>query len=464
MGVKIIDHSIIKQNIIFRLLVVYGVMLIGIGFLADSFSDIYIGLTKIVLSPSNLVSDYIQIGGIGSAFVNSGVLTLFSLLILRKYQYSVTSLTISVIMMLSGFSFFGKNVMNSLPIILGALLFIKITHSEHQDNIVVGLLGTCLSPLVSIIFLNNSLLYKVLSFFVGILIGFIIVPIFNYLTNHTKGLNLYNMGFSAGIIGMFGNLLTRKILQIQIVPHLFQTTYSKDLVVILSILFSIVLSASVYGLLTTQDFFIEKGVLHCIQKNKFFSLFEIVKLLKFSIYGFFSLFIITTLEVPLSGPVVGTIITFAGFSMYDFGFMHYFFPASGAMLVSYFIFNDVTSTTNIVIIFFASTLSPYTRSSGFIAGFFAGGIFSVISRKIGILHAGINLYNSGFAGGITVILFYLLDTIYRNKFSANRLISLFTEIENMINGMKERSREEFKKVILCKIQINQFVDKDGIDI
>lgn len=251
MGAEEIDEAMVKQKLIFYLLIAYGVLLRIIGGLADSIQDIFLGLLKIVRSPSNLVSDYIQIAGVGATFVNSGTVTLLSLFILRKYQYSVSSLTISVIMMLSGFSFFGKNLMNSIPIILGALLYIKMIHSKQQEDVVVGLLGTCLSPLVSVIFLNNSLLYKIISFFVGLFIGFIIVPLFNYMKKHTRGLNLYNMVFSAGIVGMLGNLITRKVLQIKIIAHSFHTTYSHDLFIILVILFSTVFVVAFYGLLVT---------------------------------------------------------------------------------------------------------------------------------------------------------------------------------------------------------------------
>ena len=460
---KDFNLSVVKQNLIFYLLIAYGAILILIGLLADSINDIFVGLIKIVLSPSNLVSDYIQIAGVGATFINSGSLTLLSLLILRRYQYSVTSLTISVIMMLSGFSFFGKNLLNSIPIILGALLYIKITHSEQQEDVVVGLLGTCLSPLVSIIFLNNSISYKIVSFLAGLFIGFVIVPIFNYMKNHTRGLNLYNMGFSAGIVGVAGNLITRKILQIKIIPHSFHTTYSNDLFIILVILFSTVFTVSIYGLLMTQHISIKNRSLVCTQQSKIFTFYDIWKLVKFSLYGFFALITIKFLGVQLSAPVVGTIITFAGFSMYDFNFVNYFVPATGAMSASYLIYGDITSTTSIVIIFFASTLSPYAQKSGMLASLFAGGVFSIISREIGVLHAGINLYNCGFAGGITVLLFYFFNYLLRTKLLKYKLIDLLLNQEKLSKDLKTSCRMALKKIQFFKLEIDQLIEDDQID-
>ena len=86
----------------------------------------------------------------------------------------------------------------------------------------MGLLSTCLSPIVSTIYSapNHSLLLNiVIALITGLLIGYTILPIFEFLKVHTKELNLYNMGFSAGFIGVLGNLMTRNVLAIKIVPH-----------------------------------------------------------------------------------------------------------------------------------------------------------------------------------------------------------------------------------------------------
>lgn len=66
-------------------------------------------MQHIVRSPSNLITDYVHIAGVGSAFLNSGLLTLSSLFLLRKHKHHFCSLTVSVIMMLSGFSFLEKH-------------------------------------------------------------------------------------------------------------------------------------------------------------------------------------------------------------------------------------------------------------------------------------------------------------------------------------------------------------------
>lgn len=198
-------------------------------------------MQQIITSPSNLITHYVHIAGVGPAFLNSGLLTLSSLFLLRNHKHHFNSITVSIIMMPSGFSFFGKNIVNSAPIILGCLLYLRIHHSGRQDLLVMGLLSTCLSPIVSTIYSVPSFLtfYKLLALLVGLLIGYTILPIFEFLKVHTKELNLYNMGFAAGFIGIIGNFATKEILTIKIVPHALSFEHHETLLYFLLILFSI---------------------------------------------------------------------------------------------------------------------------------------------------------------------------------------------------------------------------------
>ncbi|WP_258956691.1 DUF1576 domain-containing protein [Enterococcus malodoratus] len=135
------------------------------------------------------------------------------------------------------------------------------------------------------------------------------------------------------------------------------------------------------------------------------------------------------LKVPLSGILVGAILTFAGFSMYNFKFRYFFFPALGVFLTALFLYQDAASTNNIVIILFASTLSPMTRKYGLLTGAISGCLFSLITRNTHYLTAGINLYNCGFAGGITVLLMdFVRIQFYKNSKIRNSFQSIHVHI------------------------------------
>ena len=396
---------LLSTDIIFIFLLTYGLSITLAAFFLTSPEKLISGMEQIVRSPSNLITDYVHIAGVGAAFLNSGLVTLSSLFLLRKHKHHFCSLTVSVIMMLSGFSFFGKNIVNSAPIILGCLIYLRIHHSGRQDLLVMGLLSTCLSPIVSTIYCapdHSAISNKFIALVAGLLIGYTILPIFEFLKVHTKELNLYNMGFSAGFIGVIGNLTTRNILAIKIVPHDLSFEHHHALLIFLAALFTLPFLVFLY--------FYKKN----IDRSKHLFL-DLKKIARFSLYGYLAVIFTLLLKVPLSGILVGAILTFAGFSMYNFKFRYFFFPALGVFLTALLLYRDAATTNNIVIILFASTLSPMTRKYGLVTGTLSGALFSLITRNTQYLTAGINLYNCGFAGGITVLLMdFVRVSFYRN--------------------------------------------------
>lgn len=396
---------LLSTDIIFIFLLTYGLSITLAAFFLASPEKLISGMEEIVRSPSNLITDYVHIAGVGAAFLNSGLVTLSSLFLLRKHKHHFCSLTVSVIMMLSGFSFFGKNIVNSAPIILGCLIYLRIHHSGRQDLLVMGLLSTCLSPIVSTIYCapdHSAISNKFIALVAGLLIGYTILPIFEFLKVHTKELNLYNMGFSAGFIGVIGNLTTRNILAIKIVPHDLSFEHHHALLIFLAALFTLPFLVFLY--------FYKKN----IDRSKHLFL-DLKKIARFSLYGYLAVIFTLILKVPLSGILVGAILTFAGFSMYNFKFRYFFFPALGVFLTALLLYRDAATTNNIVIILFASTLSPMTRKYGLVTGTLSGALFSLITRNTQYLTAGINLYNCGFAGGITVLLMdFVRVSFYRN--------------------------------------------------
>lgn len=60
------------SQIKYRDFYIFSLILIIFGLSLDSVTDIYRGIINIVTSPSILVSDYIEIGGLGARFINAG--------------------------------------------------------------------------------------------------------------------------------------------------------------------------------------------------------------------------------------------------------------------------------------------------------------------------------------------------------------------------------------------------------
>ncbi len=90
-----------------RILLVYSGILILLGCLSSP-QDLLIGSFNILTSPSNLISDYFAVGNLGSAFLNSGLLLLLTVLIAKKQGTVITGPMIAAFLTLSGFSFLAK--------------------------------------------------------------------------------------------------------------------------------------------------------------------------------------------------------------------------------------------------------------------------------------------------------------------------------------------------------------------
>ncbi|MBQ1786096.1 MAG: DUF1576 domain-containing protein, partial [Turicibacter sp.] len=72
-----------KQKLCILLLVASS--FIGLSILTDYPVNIIRGLYQIIIHPDSLITDYLVIGGIGAAFLNSGLLTLFFIYLLYQH-------------------------------------------------------------------------------------------------------------------------------------------------------------------------------------------------------------------------------------------------------------------------------------------------------------------------------------------------------------------------------------------
>ena len=140
------------------------------AFFLDSPSEIFHGLKSIILSSDILITDYMEVGGIGAALINAALTSLLSLLLLIIIGIKPNGSTIMSLWLMTGFSFLGKNIFNIWPIILGVYLFSRYQKEPFLNYILVALLGTSLSPVVSQISFGSNQ-YNIISIILGILLG-----------------------------------------------------------------------------------------------------------------------------------------------------------------------------------------------------------------------------------------------------------------------------------------------------
>ena len=157
----------------------------------------------IIKSPDILVTDYVELGGISASLINASLTSILSIVLLVIQKIKPNGSTIMSLWLMTGFSFFGKNIFNIWPIIIGVYLYSKYQKEPFINYSLVALLSTTLSPAVSqLIYTNKFSTFGgiLLGYSLGIIIGFIIAPISSHCLKSHNGYNLYNVGFSGGLL------------------------------------------------------------------------------------------------------------------------------------------------------------------------------------------------------------------------------------------------------------------------
>jgi len=116
--------------------------------------------------------------------------------------------------------------------------------------------------------------------------------------------------------------------------------------------------------------------------------------------GFVGTIYVLAIGGDLNGPVIGAILTIVGFSAYGKhprNIVPIMLGVFIGSLVKPWAAADPSATLAAL---FGTTLAPIAGRFGWQWGLVAGFVHSSAAMSVGPLHAGLNLYNNGFAAGI----------------------------------------------------------------
>ena len=400
-------------------LIFISLLTVVTGFFFNSPSEILNGLGRIMTSSSILLSDYMVVGNIGSAFVNSGTIMLLSLFIAVRSRTSISGPFIAALFTVGGFAFFGKNLYNIWPIMVGVLLYAKYQKESFGKFILPALFGTSLGPLVSQLSFGFGLAPSAgipMGIAAGILAGFILPPLASHFIRFHQGFSLYNMGFTSGIVGLLFMSLLRGFDLNNPPTAILLEEYSQGLAVYLTILF---LSMILYGYETCTN--IGKGLTHLFSHpGRLVSDFVAsdgfpVTLINMGILGFISTGYVLLSGGTLSGPIFGAIFTVVGFGAFGKHVKNILPVMAGIYLANLVFVWEVSSIGSLLAALFATALAPIAGAYGILPGILAGFLHMAVVMNIGYLHGGISLYNNGFAAGfVAAILIPILDSLNIN--------------------------------------------------
>ena len=161
---------------IFSLLMLFGAGLYGMEQEGQRIGDVLRGLWIIVISRDALITDYFELAGYGTAFLNAVIVMSMGLALLRREKARYTGLTMAAVFINVGYALWGKNPVNILPILLGASVYARTHGFRMSKYLYTTLFGTSLAPLVTeLIFLLpfNRWINLLIAIGAGTLIGFI---------------------------------------------------------------------------------------------------------------------------------------------------------------------------------------------------------------------------------------------------------------------------------------------------
>jgi hypothetical protein len=229
-----------KEHFKYPLLVALPLMLILTGFSISPVKEIPAGLMNIIYSPGILLTDYLAVGGSGAAFVNAGLCGLAASLMVIFLKVNVNGPFIAAVFTVTGFAFFGKNIFNIWPVLIGVWLYAAYMKTSFRNYLIVALFGTTLAPMVSYLAFGSGLAIWIsvpASMFFGILSGFVLPPLASHMLRFHDGYNIYNIGFTGGIVGSFFVAIMRSF-ELKVRPvEIISSEYSFFLAVFFNVFF-----------------------------------------------------------------------------------------------------------------------------------------------------------------------------------------------------------------------------------
>ena len=383
----------------------FGLALVLFGLFQDPVSEIVAGLHTIVTEEDVLITDYIAVAGVGAAFVNAGLVTLVSTVVLWIWDESPNGATMVTIGLMAGFSLLGKNIVNMWPFFFGTALYALVKRESFAKHVNLALRGTGLAPMVSFMTVRFS---PWLGVAVGLFVGFLLPPVAEHAHRVQNGMNLYSVGFSCGLLAMMMVPAFKAFGLNPASAHDWSTGNNFRLGLAMGVLCLLfILGGLVRGpkpVLTKYWALLRTSGRVPSDYVRTFTPGPV--LVNMGINGLIGTGYILLTGGDLNGATIGAIFTIIGFSAYGKHAFNIVPVMVGVLLGSLTNHVDPNSSSLQLAGLFGTTLAPFAGVFGWPFGVLAGLIHSSVVLQAGLPLEGMNLYNNGFSGGLIAIVLY----------------------------------------------------------
>jgi hypothetical protein len=362
------------------------------------------GVAEILTTRDALLTDYFGVGGVGGGCVSAGLLTLTAVVVYWRSGARMTGASVACLFLVLGFGLFGKNLFNVWTLVLGVYAYARFRREPFASHINTAFFGAALAPVFSEILFSTAIpatLSVPLAVITSVAIGFVLPAAAAHLFKAHMGFSLYNMGFTAGIVGTLVVAIYKSYGFVPNPVFIWTTGHNLSLTIFLSILF-----LSMLGVGYRLDRNAPEGVRAILQTtgrapSDFIAMVGFgPTLANMGLTGLIGVIYVLAIGGDLNGPVIGAILTIVGFSAYGKHPRNIVPIMLGVFLGSVAKPWAASDPSAQLAALFGTTLAPIAGRFGWGWGLVAGFVHSSAAMSVGPLHAGLNLYNNGFAAGI----------------------------------------------------------------
>ena len=409
-------------------------ILIGIGlYFSPSFEKLIEGYIYVLEHPAIADFDALapsHVDHFGTAFFNSGLLLICVTLIYRLTKTRISGVHVAAAMMVVGFSFYGKNIVNIWWPITGVFLHTIFKKRKLSSASALAFFSTALAPVFSVTVFGTEAIPSgspqayIIGIAMGILAGFLVGVIADHLPNIHRGYVLFNAGFAAGFVGILINALRLSLN----IGHTTRPYTAADYVsganlqlgITLVIMFGYFM---LLGLVWGGGKGFIKMVTFSSKGGNFIQKFGYAaSLINMGFMGLISLAYVILVRGHLNGVVFACIFTACGFGA-NGNTARMYLPTMIGVFIAAFLTGGIggliagqdfftaaylkfSSRGMLLAAIFSCGLAPVVGVHGALAGLLVGFAHAILVPYTGAFHGWMSLYNNGLSLSLIAVLLH----------------------------------------------------------
>lgn len=394
--------------------------------IAGDRGEIFSGLGRILTSPAQITKDYFEVGSVSAAFFNAGLVGAVCCLLMCIPGFQANGTTAIAYLLTVGFSFWGMNIVNIWPCMLGSFLYALVRREKMASAVNFAMFSTGLAPLVTDLCLRYPGLENHGYTALGILLGVAVGCVIGFLTamgcahspNVHKGYSIYSAALPIGMLGFFLRALLYTTLGGELPP--IEAVLGEGFPVFCNVFCAVVFVAMVAaGFVLNGGSF--AGYLDLLKDTGRKADYSAkygpgLAVMNLGFYGLMIVLYYNLVGATWTGATFGVVFCMLATGVSGSHPWNIWPIMVGYVLMSFAGVNAINAQPIVIGLCFASGLTPVAGEYGWIVGIVAGALHYSLVTSVPALHGGFCLYNGGFTCCLLCILLVpVLEKFLKSK-------------------------------------------------